>query len=114
MTLLLTIFAAVIVTVVWYCGALRNMRLELLIAMYWGAALMWLCDAVAGYLEDGAEFFTPPTAEMVNDTYLGFYVIALGLVIWVAAILITDPRGTVRAALQRQRAAKAAAQHQAA
>ena len=99
MTLLITIFAAIISTVVWYIRPKSNMKLGSLCLMYWGASLMWLVDAVAEYIELGAEFFTTAASDMLNDSYLGFSVVALGLVIWLAMLLIKDPNGRIRAAL---------------
>ena len=100
MTLLTTIFAAVICTAIWYKNAPNNeMRLGILCWMYWGASLMWLIDAVFEYAELHAEYFTPEPAEMLNDFYLGLSVVALGLVIWIAVLLVKDPKGAVRAVL---------------
>lgn len=100
MTLLITVFAAVIATVVWYQTAQKtDMKLGVLCWMYWGAALMWLVDAVVAYLELGAAYFTPDLAEMVNDTFLGLSVVAVGLVVWLGVLLVKDPKGTVRSVL---------------
>ncbi|MBQ3888706.1 MAG: hypothetical protein II738_03060 [Clostridia bacterium] len=100
MTLLTTVFAAVISTVVWYKNAPKNeMKVGVLCWMYWGASLMWLVDAVFEYAELGAEFFTPAPADMLNDFYLGLSVVALGLVVWVVILLIKDPKGVVKASL---------------
>lgn len=97
MTLLITVFSAVISTAVWYMSAeARKMKIGSLCCMYWGAALMWLVDAAAEYMETGATYFTPDTASMINDGFLGLSVTALGLVIWTVIILIKDPKGTVR------------------
>lgn len=101
MTLLITVFAAVIVTVKWYNRENDNMQLGILMFMYWGASLMWLVDAIFEYVELGAEYFTPEAADMLNDSFLGLAVVALGLVIWVVRLLITDPKGSVRAALMK-------------
>ena len=100
MTLLITVFAAVIATVVWYQTAQKtDMKLGVLCWMYWGAALMWLVDAVVAYLELGAAYFNPDLAEMVNDTFLGLSVVAVGLVVWLGILLVKDPKGTVRSVL---------------
>ena len=100
MTLLVTVFAAVISTVIWYKNCpRREMMIGTLCLMYWGASLMWLVDAVFEYIELGAEYFTPKPADMLNDLYLGLSVIALGLVIWLAILLIKDPKGVIKAAL---------------
>ena len=105
MTLLTTVFAAVIVTVLWYrtpVNAERDMKLGVLCWMYWGASIMWLVDAIAEYAELGAEFFTPAFEDMVNDLYLGLSVVALGLVIWLIVLLVKDPQGKVKAALKKK------------
>lgn len=102
MTLLITVLAAVIATVKWYTRKDDSMQLGLLCCLYWGASLMWLVDAVFEYAELGAEYFTPAAADMLNDAFLGLSAVALGLVIWVARLLITDPKGSVRAALKKQ------------
>ncbi|MDO4966568.1 MAG: hypothetical protein Q4E51_07640 [Lachnospiraceae bacterium] len=100
MTLLTTVFAAIISTVIWYKGAPNSeMKIGTLCWMYWGASIMWFIDAVFEYGEMGAEFFTPEPASMLNDLYLGLSVVALGLVIWLVILLIKDPKGVVKAAL---------------
>ena len=100
MTLLTTVFAAVIATTVWYAGAPKSeMKVGALCWMYWGASLMWLVDAIFEYAELGAAFFAPAPADMLNDFYLGLSVVALGLVIWLVILLVKDPKGVVRAAL---------------
>ena len=100
MTLLVTVFAAIISTLVWYCAENRKeMKLRTLALMYWGASIMWLIDAVYEYAELGAAYFTPEAADMLNDFYLGLSVAALGLVIWLVMVLVKDPKGVVRATL---------------
>lgn len=104
MTLLITVFAAVIATVVWYNRKDDNMKLGILLFMFWGASIMWLVDAVFEYAELGAEYFTPAAGDMLNDTFLGLSVVALGLVIWIVRLLITDPKGSVQEALRKKKA----------
>ena len=100
MTLLVTVFAAVISTAIWYKKAPdRSLRIGILCWMYWGASLMWLVDAVFEYAELKAAYFTPSLMDMANDLFLGLAVIALGLVIWIAALLVKDPKGVIRASL---------------
>ena len=41
---------------------------------------------------------------ILNDTVLGLAVITLALVIWIAVLLISDPKGIVRAALLKKKA----------
>lgn len=103
MTLLLAVFAAVIVTVIWYCSEnARKMKVGALCFMFWGASIMWLVDAIFEYAELGAEFFTPALEDMINDAYLGFSVIALALVIWIVIVLIKDPFGTIKNTIKKQ------------
>ena len=105
MTLLITIFAAITVTLIWYKKAPDNsMRLGMLSLMFWGASLMWLIDAVFEYAELGAEFFTPAGEDMLNDSYLGLCVVALGLNIWLVYLFIKDPKGIIKKTLSGNRA----------
>ncbi len=100
MTLLTTVFAAIISTVIWYKNAPQSqMKVGILCWMYWGASLMWFIDAVFEYAEIHEEYFTPAPIDMLNDLYLGLSVVALGLVIWLVILLVKDPKGVVKAAL---------------
>ncbi len=104
MTLLTTVFAAIICTIVWYCNAPKSqMKIGILCWMYWGASLMWLVDAVFEYAEIHDEYFTPAPIDMLNDFYLGLSVVALGLVIWLIILLIKDPKGVVKAVLFKKK-----------
>ena len=104
MTLLTTVFAAIIATVIWYKGAPKSeMKVGALCWMYWGASLMWLVDAIFEYAELGAEFFAPAPVDMLNDIYLGLSVVALGLIIWLVILLVKDPKGVVKAALFKKK-----------
>lgn len=97
MTLLVTVFAAVISTVAWYRKAPGDkMKISVLCLLFWGASIMWLVDAFFEYAELGAEYFTPEPRDMLNDLFLGLSVVALGLVIWVAVLLLKDPRGVFK------------------
>lgn len=102
MTLLITVFAAVIATAVWYRRNDDSMNLGILCFLFWGASIMWLVDAIFEYAELGAEYFSPALEDMLNDTFLGLAVVALGLVIWIIALLIKDPKGKVLSTLRRQ------------
>lgn len=103
MTLLITSFAAIIATVLWYQYDHEDSKLGTLALMYWGASIMWFVDAVAEYFQLGAEFFTPATKNMINDSYLGFSVVALGLIIWLVILFIKDPKGIIRDKLLNKR-----------
>ena len=101
MTLLITVFAAVTATVIWYRRDDDTMRLGILLFLYWGASLMWLVDAIFEYAELKADYFAPAAADMLNDTFLGLSAVALGLVIWLVRLLITDPRGVLKARIMK-------------
>ncbi len=103
MTLLITVFAAVICTVIWY-NKLPDTRMNLgtLCLMFWGASIMWFVDAVVEYSEMGAEFFMQSGADMLNDAYLGLSVVALGLIIWLVILIVKDPGGLVRTAILKK------------
>jgi hypothetical protein len=101
MTLLITVFAAIISTVVWYTRDNDDLKLGILLFLYWGASLMWLVDAIFEYAELKSNYFTPAIEDMVNDAFLGLAVVALGLVIWLVRLLILDPKGVIRARLMK-------------
>ena len=99
MTLLTTVFAAIIITIIWYvCDASKKYKLGTLALMYWGAAIMWFVDAVFEYAELGADYFAPAGADMLNDFFLGLSVVALGLIIWLVRLFLADPKGIIRKA----------------
>ena len=100
MTLLITVFAAIICTIIWYQTAAREeMKLGVLCLMYWGASIMWFVDAIFEYAELHEKYFTPEAADMLNDSYLGLSVVALGLIVWLVVLLFKDPKGVVKATL---------------
>lgn len=95
MTLLIALITAVICTVIWYTKG-NAYRVSTLCWMFWGASLMWLVDAFAEYFEMKEEYFLPSAEDMLNDTFLGLSVVAFGLVIWIADLLIHDPKGVFK------------------
>jgi len=100
MTLLTTVFAAIICSIIWYRKEeARKLKIGSLCLMYWGASLMWFIDAIFEYAELGAESFVPAPLDMLNDLYLGLSVVALGLIIWLVILLVRDPKGVVKAVL---------------
>ena len=104
MTLLTTVFAAIICTVIWYLNAPKSqMKIGILCFMYWGASLMWLVDAVFEYAKIRNEYFTPAPIDMLNDFYLGLSVVVLGLVIWLIILLAKDPKGVVKSVLFKKK-----------
>ena len=105
MTLLVSVFAAIISTVLWYKNAPKNeMKLGILCWLFWGASLMWLVDAIFEYVELKAAYFTPEPADMLNDLFLGLSVVALALIIWLVILLVSDPKGIVKKALFKKKA----------
>ena len=103
MTLLVTLFAAIICTILWYKKAPEDpMKLHILCYIYWGASIMWFVDACFEYAELHAEFFTPAASDMLNDLYLGLSVVALGMILWLAILIIKDPKGVVKASLTKK------------
>ena len=104
MTLLTSVFAAIICTIIWYKNAPKNeMKVGILCWMFWGASIMWLVDAIFEYAELGAEYFTPEPADMLNDLFLGLSVVALGLIIWLVVLLIKDPKGVIKNTLFKKK-----------
>lgn len=102
MTLLVSVFAAVVCTVLWYRSAPENeMRLDVLCWLFWGSSLMWLVDALFEYAELKAEYFAPAPADMLNDLFLGLSVVALALVVWVVYLLLKDPRNVMKKVLKK-------------
>ena len=97
MTLLITIIAAIIATIIWYVNEKRDTyRLGTLSLIYWGASLMWFMDFVFEYAELKADYFNQEYADILNDSLLGFAVVALGLIAWIIILLIKDPKGVFK------------------
>jgi hypothetical protein len=100
MTLLITVIAAVISTVVWYFIK-SDILLGRLSLMYFGASLMWLVDTVVEFIENGAQIFTPTYEAMINDAFLGVCVVTLGLIVWLIMLVVKDPKGKIRLLLKK-------------
>lgn len=97
MTLLITIIAAIVATIVWYTNEQRDTyKLGTLSLIYWGASLMWLMDFVFEYAELKADYFVQEFADILNDSLLGLAVVALGLIAWMVILLIKDPKGVFK------------------
>ena len=97
MTLLITIIAALVATIVWYASEKRDTyKLGTLSLIYWGASLMWFMDFVFEYAELKTEYFNQEFADILNDSLLGIAVVALGLIAWVVILLIRDPKGVFK------------------
>lgn len=97
MTLLITLFAAMISTVVWYLSSsARNLKIGTLVLTYWGATIMWTVDVVTDYMELRADYFSTIATNILNDALLGVTVVAVGFFIWVIILLVEDPKGVCR------------------
>ena len=73
---LMTIAAAVVFTVLYFCWR-RSRAVFTTMLMFWGAALMWSVDCVHSAMEgDGLFDFSP------EDTKLGFIILAAGLAVY--------------------------------
>ena len=101
MTLLITVFAAITVSILWYKSSDDKMQLGFMALMFWGASLMWLVDAIFEYAELRAEYFEQAPADMLNDSYLGLCVVALGIIIWLIRLMIKDPNKKIARTLKR-------------
>lgn len=100
MTLVITLLAAAIATVVWYAvGSKSPMKIGVLALMYWGAALMWVVDGIACLVEGEAFIEIADSAAMFDDAMLGFLVVTAGLVAWAVYLLVKDPKSTIRKSL---------------
>ena len=97
MTLVITVFAALIATIIWYFNDNRNQyKLGTLSLIYWGASLMWFIDFVFEYAELKADYFVQEIGDIINDSLLGICVVALGLIAYIIILLIKDPKKVLK------------------
>ena len=97
MTLVITIIAALIATLLWYFKDGKNEnKLGTLSLIYWGASLMWFIDFVFEYAQLKADYFNQALTDIINDSILGICVVALGLIAYVVIILIKDPKKVLK------------------
>lgn len=96
MWLLLTAAAAVAATIGSRIGATDRHHLGFLALVYWGATLMWLVDHVIAYVQDGGPFFD----FSLQATLIGLSVLALGLILWAARLLIAKKADATRSETQ--------------
>lgn len=100
MTLVITFLAAAIVTAIWYSKTPNDtMRFGTLALMYWGAALMWCVDGIAGLVAGEGFIEIADTAAMLDDAILGFVVVAIGLAAWAIYLVVKDPKRALRKSL---------------
>ena len=92
MYLILTAAAAIAATLVWYVKLPdRRYRLGFLSLMYWG----WTGDHLIAYLREGGPVFDTSSGAFL----LGIIVVLSGLIIWLIALLASDPKKVLRKAL---------------
>lgn len=100
MTLVITLLAATIATIVWYVKTPDSkMHIGTLALMYWGAAVMWAVDGISCLIEGEAFIEIADTAIMLDDALLGFVVVVTGLAAWAVYLLVKDPKKVLRKAL---------------
>lgn len=97
MTLLITIIAAVIATILWYfIDKRKDYKLGTLSLVFWGASLMWFMDFVFEYAELKADYFNQGIRDLLNDSLLGIAVVTLGVFVWLTVLMIKDPKGVIK------------------
>lgn len=102
MTLLITVIAAAVSSIIWYvCESRDTYRLGTLALIYWGASLMWFIDFVAEYIELRADYFVQSFSDVLNDSLLGLAAVTLGLIAWLVVILVKDPKGVIKKKLTK-------------
>lgn len=98
MWLILTAFAAIASTVIWYINAPEDKyKLGLLSFIFWGATLMWVADHVVAYLMEGGEFFE----INLDASLLAVSVILVALLVWLIVLLVSDPKGVLAKVLRK-------------
>ncbi|MDO4581794.1 MAG: hypothetical protein Q4B96_04325 [Bacillota bacterium] len=97
MCLIITAFAAVITTLIWYLtAAAKDLNLGWLALMFWGASLMWTVDGF--FCVAAGEPFLDLSA---NDALLGMVIVLCGLAAWVISLLLRDPRHRLSSLIKR-------------
>ena len=88
MCLIITAFAAIFSTIVWYFKLNdRKYKMGTLSLMYWGASIMWFVDGIFA-VANGEKFFD----ISIDDAVLGLLIVAIGLIAWIIMLLISDPK----------------------
>ena len=87
--LITTSLAAVVSTLIWYIKSPGDKyKLGLLSLIFWGATVMIFIDHLIGYITERGEFL-----EMTAEAgIIGLSLIVTALVIWVIAIVFSDPK----------------------
>jgi hypothetical protein len=84
MTLLITLAAAITVTIIRFANPETAMKHKfgLLALFYWGATTMWCVDGFASIAEGETFIEISDKAVMADDALLGMWVVLLGLAAW--------------------------------
>ena len=87
--LIIISLAAVVSTLIWYIKSPRDKyKLGLLSLIFWGATVMIFIDHLIGYINERGEFL-----EMTGEAgVIGLSLIVTALIIWVIAIVFSDPK----------------------
>ncbi len=95
MWLITMLILAIFSTVIWYIwDESKAYRLDVLVLTAWGTTIMVFADHLASYITEG-EFM-----EISADALLlGVVLATLAMLIWVAALLISDPKGKLKRAM---------------
>ena len=102
MTLMITLLAAVVASIVWYSKAPNStFNIGSLALMYWAATLMWCVDGIACLIEGEAFIEIADTAAMLDDAVLGIVVVIVGLAVWAVINIARDPKRIFSKALTK-------------
>ena len=94
MTLAISAVAAAVSLALWLRSPrARELRVGVLCYLFGGASLMWSVDVVAALAEGGPAALVPTPASALDDALLGLAVVALGLGVWLASLLLSRLRG---------------------
>lgn len=93
MWLLILAYSAAITTVLWYSRAENDVYgFKYLASILWGATIMVFIDHLYSYLTEGGEFME----VSVDSAVLGFSMLLIAILLWIAIIFIKDPRKVLR------------------
>lgn len=93
MWLIVTSFAAIIATIIWYASenARKTYKVGFLSLVFWGTVLMVFVDHTMAYLEEG-EFF-----DLSGDAVaLSAVLLITALIVWEIVLLLKDPKGLLK------------------
>ena len=93
MCLIITAVAAEISTLIWYLNDNRKeLKLAMLMYMFFGATIMWLIDGF--YCLAEGEAFLDLSAD---DAALGAVVVICAVAVWLVALIVSGARDKIKA-----------------